>query len=275
MIEFTLDRYVSGVATANCDMIGMLAREAAAPKQSIATIGSARPGIQGKDPTEIPMSPIPTTITRSVMSVRQSQPARVAPTIAPAPMLDSSAPRYQGGSPRPCLTRTGSTTNSGARKKFSSIATSARANSTRTAYKNWKPRVRSSIQRATTDSRTRSGSKAPATPPGRVFAITAHRVTQRTEEIGIRMALGADAGDVVRMFLRGTLRLLALAIVLGLAWSLALGTLIRSLSQEVVQQDPMTLTIVVVVLGSVTLLATLIPARRGARVDPVVALRAE
>jgi predicted permease len=108
-----------------------------------------------------------------------------------------------------------------------------------------------------------------------VFAITAHRVTQRTEEIGIRMALGADAGDVVRMFLRGTSRLLGLAIALGLAGSLALGTLIRSLLQEVGQRDPMTLTIVVVVLGSVTLFATLIPARRAACVDPVVALRAE
>ena len=59
MIELTLDRYVSGVAPANCDLIGMLAREAAAPTPSIATIGSARPGIQGKDPTEIPMSPTP------------------------------------------------------------------------------------------------------------------------------------------------------------------------------------------------------------------------
>jgi hypothetical protein len=108
-----------------------------------------------------------------------------------------------------------------------------------------------------------------------VFAITAHGVAQRTEEIGIRMALGADAGAVVRMFMRRSLRQLALAIVLGLAGSFALGGVIRSLLQEVGPRDPMTLTIVAVVLTAVTLLATLLPARRAARVDPVVALRAE
>ena len=103
-----------------------------------------------------------------------------------------------------------------------------------------------------------------------VFAITAHGVAQRTEEIGIRMALGADGAAVVWLFMRRTLRQLVLAIVLGLAGSLALGRLI-----QVGQHDAMTLTIVVVVLGSVTLLATLLPARRAARVDPLVAIRCE
>ena len=108
-----------------------------------------------------------------------------------------------------------------------------------------------------------------------VFAITAHSVTQRTEEIGIRMALGADAWAVVGMFLRRTSRLLTLAIVLGLAGSRVLGTLIQSLLQDVGQRDPLTLTMVTVVLGAVTFLATLIPASRAARADPVVALRGE
>jgi putative ABC transport system permease protein len=108
-----------------------------------------------------------------------------------------------------------------------------------------------------------------------VFALTAHAVAQRTEEIGIRMALGADAGAVVRMFMRRTLRQLALATVIGLAGSLALGSLIRSLLPEVGRPDLMTLTIVAAILGSVTLLATLLPARRAAQVDPAVALRAE
>lgn len=108
-----------------------------------------------------------------------------------------------------------------------------------------------------------------------MFAITAHGVAQRTEEIGIRMAVGADAASVVRMFMRRTLRQLALAIVIGLAGSLALGSLIRSLLPEVGRRDLMTLTIVAVVLGSVTLLATLLPARRAAHVDPVIALRAD
>jgi putative ABC transport system permease protein len=89
------------------------------------------------------------------------------------------------------------------------------------------------------------------------------------------MALGADAAAVLRMFMRRTLRQLALAIVIGLAGSLALGSLMRSLLPEVGRRDLMTLTIVAVVLGSVTLLATLLPARRAAQVDPVVALRDE
>jgi predicted permease len=108
-----------------------------------------------------------------------------------------------------------------------------------------------------------------------VFAITAHSVTQRTEEIGVRMAFGADGRDLVRMFVRRTLKQLALAIVLGLSGSLALGNLIGSLVQGVGRRDLVPLTIVTVVLGSIALLATLLPARRAARVDPVVAMRCE
>jgi len=108
-----------------------------------------------------------------------------------------------------------------------------------------------------------------------VFAITAHSVAQRTDEIGIRMALGADGRDVVRMFVRRTLKQLALAIVLGLAGSLALGNLLGSLVQGVGRRDLVPLTIVTLVLGSVTMLATVLPARRAARVDPLVAIRCE
>lgn len=108
-----------------------------------------------------------------------------------------------------------------------------------------------------------------------VFAITAQTVAQRTEEIGIRMALGASAGDVVGMVVRRTLDQLAVAIVLGLAGALALGTLTRSLLQDVGKGDAATLTVVTLVLATVTLIATLVPARRAARVDPALALRAE
>lgn len=108
-----------------------------------------------------------------------------------------------------------------------------------------------------------------------VFAITAHSVTQRTEEIGVRMALGANGRDVVRMFVRRTLKQLALAIVLGLAGSLALGNLIGSLLQGGERRDLVPLTVVTLILGSITLLATLLPARRASRVDPVTAMRWE
>jgi ABC-type lipoprotein release transport system permease subunit len=77
------------------------------------------------------------------------------------------------------------------------------------------------------------------------------------------------------MFMRRTLRQLALALVIGLGGSLALGGLIRALLPEVGRRDLLTLTIVAVVLGSVALLATLLPARRAARVDPLVAIRCE
>jgi putative ABC transport system permease protein len=108
-----------------------------------------------------------------------------------------------------------------------------------------------------------------------VFAITAHAVANRKEEIAIRMALGADARDVVRMFMRRTLIQLASAIVLGMAGSLAVGTLIRSQLQGVGPRDLFTFTIVTAILGLVTVIATFLPARRAARVDPAITLRAE
>jgi putative ABC transport system permease protein len=112
--------------------------------------------------------------------------------------------------------------------------------------------------------------QAEPAPDGRAAIIA-----QRTEEIGVRMALGAGGRDVVRMFVRRTMRQLALAIALGLAGSLAVGNLIGSFVQGVGRRDLVPLMVVTVVLGSITLLATLLPARRAARVDPVVAMRYE
>jgi predicted permease len=108
-----------------------------------------------------------------------------------------------------------------------------------------------------------------------VFAITAHSVAHRRHEIGVRMALGADAGAVVRLFARRTMIQLGIGTVLGLAGAFAVGRLVQSSLQEVADRDPVTLIIVTALLAFVSLTATLLPARRAARVDPVVALRAE
>jgi predicted lysophospholipase L1 biosynthesis ABC-type transport system permease subunit len=106
-----------------------------------------------------------------------------------------------------------------------------------------------------------------------VFAVTAHNVTERTHEIGVRMALGADAREVVRLFLVRTVLQLIVAIGLGLAGALAVGRLLGSSLQEISERDPITFTLVAILLIGVALTATLLPARRAARVDPAVTLQ--
>jgi putative ABC transport system permease protein len=106
-----------------------------------------------------------------------------------------------------------------------------------------------------------------------VFATTAHSVVQRTHEIGVRMALGADARTVMRLFARRTIIQLAIGIGLGLAAAIALGRLVQSALEEVGNRDPITLLVVATLLIAVSMTATLLPARRASRVDPMVALR--
>jgi putative ABC transport system permease protein len=106
-----------------------------------------------------------------------------------------------------------------------------------------------------------------------VFAVTAHGVAQRTHEIGVRMALGADRQAVVGLFARRAVVQLTVAVVIGIAGMLALGRLAQSAMREIAEADPLTFAIVTVILATVSLSATLLPARRAARVDPMVALR--
>ena len=108
-----------------------------------------------------------------------------------------------------------------------------------------------------------------------VYGVIAYQVAQRTRELGIRMALGAGKRDVIGTVLRPGLLLIGLALVIGLPLALATGRLASGFLYGVGVADPVTYLVVPVMFAAVALLASYLPARRAARVDPMVSLRAE
>jgi predicted permease len=108
-----------------------------------------------------------------------------------------------------------------------------------------------------------------------IYGVVAYSVGQRTNEMGIRLALGAPTGQIARMVLSQGLRPVAAGLTVGVVASLALGRVLGSLLFGVGAGDPLTIVGVVAVVGGVALLATWLPARRATRIDPVAALRYE
>ena len=108
-----------------------------------------------------------------------------------------------------------------------------------------------------------------------IYGVTAYSVAQRTQEIGVRMALGARPMDIFRMVLGKGLLLTAIGVALGLAGALGLTQLIRSLLYGVTPHDAITFSAAAILLAAVALMACFFPARRATKVDPMVALRYE
>ena len=108
-----------------------------------------------------------------------------------------------------------------------------------------------------------------------IYGVMSESVSSRTHEIGIRMALGAQPADVLRMVVRQGMSLAAIGIGIGVVGALWLTQFMSKLLFEVSPTDSPTFLLIPIVLGVVVLCACLIPARRATRVDPLVALRYE
>lgn len=108
-----------------------------------------------------------------------------------------------------------------------------------------------------------------------LYGVVAYGVTMRRREIGVRMALGAGGGDVIRLMLQQGLVPLALGAVVGVAGTFIAGRLLRTQLYEVSPFDPWSLGVAIALLAGAAILATWLPARRAARINPVEALRAD
>jgi ABC-type antimicrobial peptide transport system permease subunit len=107
------------------------------------------------------------------------------------------------------------------------------------------------------------------------YGVMSYNVSKRTQEIGVRVALGATPGGVLRLVLGGTLKLAGIGIVIGLVGVVAMSRGLQAILVGTRATDPLALSAVALVLVTVTAASTWLPARRATRVDPMEALRAE
>jgi putative ABC transport system permease protein len=108
-----------------------------------------------------------------------------------------------------------------------------------------------------------------------VYGVMGYSVAQRTREIGIRIALGAEQRDILKLIIRQGLTLVLIGVGLGLALALAFTRVLKSLLFGVSTTDPFAFAVIALLLIAVALLACYLPARRATKVDPLVALRYE